>query len=99
MGVARVFGLFDTHGNVFEWTHDWYGAPEMPLSIDPTGPSRGECRVLHGGSSGGDPPDCRQANRFTYTPSYRTAVSGFRLAMTMPGNPTETKQSGEAKQE
>lgn len=85
-------GLFDTHGNAYEWTHDWYDAPELPIAIDPIGPNYGKLRVLRGGSWGGDPPDCRQANRFTYTPSYRTAVNGLRLALTIAENTDKAKQ-------
>jgi formylglycine-generating enzyme required for sulfatase activity len=48
----NAFGLFDTHGNVWEWCHDYYGEDYYKQSSekDPTGPTSGSSRVLRGGS-------------------------------------------------
>jgi formylglycine-generating enzyme required for sulfatase activity len=67
-----VGGLFDIHGNLFEWTHDWF--------------TRGSHRVFRGGSWGNDAANCRAANRNDGTPAYRTTYYGFRLALVPSGS-------------
>src|ERR1700722_16313977 len=48
--AANTFGLFDMHGNVWQWCQDWRGDyPENDV-VDPQGPSTGGCRILRGGS-------------------------------------------------
>ena len=50
--AANPWGFFDMHGNVYEWTADWYGAtyPTGNPVVDPTGPASGSSRVSRGGS-------------------------------------------------
>ena len=78
---ANPWGFFDMHGNVWEWTVDWYQAayPTGNPVVDPTGPASGSNRVLRGGSwySGGS--ELRSARRSNHAPSLRTKSLGFRV--------------------
>jgi formylglycine-generating enzyme required for sulfatase activity len=77
---ANPWGLYDVHGNVYEWCQDWYGQyPPGPVT-DPEGPSSGEHRVLRGGSWNGDADDLRSAYRLRFSPGYRYNHVGFRVA-------------------
>jgi formylglycine-generating enzyme required for sulfatase activity len=74
------WGLFQMHGNVWEWCQDWFDDyPQGPV-IDPQGPYAGEERLLRGGSWINSGSFCRSANRVGYTPVNRANVTGFRLA-------------------
>ena len=73
------WGLYDMHGNVWEWCSDWYDG-KISGGTDPVGPGRGYSRVLHGGYWWSFPDRCRSANRELYPPSYRYNSLGFRVA-------------------
>ncbi len=82
----NAFGLYDMHGNVWEWVEDcWHnnynGAP-TDGSAWTTGCS-GDSRVLRGGSWIDVPPDLRSAIRGGVTPVNRSVSDGFRLARTL----------------
>ncbi len=81
LGVANAFGLFDMHGNVWEWCQDWYGKYEGKDLIDPTGVKSGERRVLRGGSYLYNARICRAAYRLNLTPAYRYYYIGFRCVI------------------
>ena len=82
--AANPFGLYDLHGNVWEWCWDCHGEYATAAVSDPAGPVGAGSRVLRGGSVGNSAPDVRSANRNTNLPVYRTSIYGFRAARTYP---------------
>jgi formylglycine-generating enzyme required for sulfatase activity len=75
------WGLFDVHGNVWEWVWDWYGTYGGD-AVDPLGSESGEQRVGRGGSWLVKASYCRSAKRFTGAPGGRANHLGFRVART-----------------
>jgi formylglycine-generating enzyme required for sulfatase activity len=79
--AANPWGFFDMHGNVWEWTADWYDAtyPTGNPVIDPLGAAAGSLRVLRGGSWNFGGTVLRSAERNARAPSIRLSTRGFRV--------------------
>ncbi|MDY0170460.1 MAG: formylglycine-generating enzyme family protein [Thermoguttaceae bacterium] len=77
------FGLYDIHGNVWEWCSDRLDENYYANSPtdDPQGPASGSGRVYRGGSWASPAGSCRSANRSGHAPGIRDAYRGFRLAL------------------
>jgi len=73
-------GLFDMHGNVWEWCADWYD-DTLEGGDDPVGPAAGSNRVYRGGSWIGDASGCRSAYRGAGDPWRSGGHSGFRVVV------------------
>jgi formylglycine-generating enzyme required for sulfatase activity len=80
---ANGWGLYDMHGNVWEWVQDWwYRVYTTDGVTDPMGPETGSYRVLRGGSWGTYAKHARSAYRYYGYPGLRNSNIGFRLART-----------------
>src|SRR5262245_49024105 len=83
--IANAFGLFDIHGNVWEWCSDWYNADyyddcrRQGIVIDPLGATTGSSHVLRGGGWRSIAVRCRSAHRTILTSGSRLNDVGFRV--------------------
>jgi formylglycine-generating enzyme required for sulfatase activity len=87
--AANGYALFDMLGNVWEWCWDWYGpyptaTPGAPEDeINPTGPRRGEERILRGGCFQASARHLRSTQRHGFDPELGVYYIGFRLARSL----------------
>ena len=85
--LPNAWGLYDMHGNVFEWCLDWgnllsYSSAEVR---DPAGDARGSNRVIRGGDWSSSARFCRSASRgYNSRPSYQSNGIGFRIVFLPP---------------
>ena len=78
----NAFGLYDMHGNVWEFCSDWYGAYSPGKSLDPMGVNNGRDHVLRGGSFFVDGLLLRSSTPDLVAPDFHNVVIGLRLAKT-----------------
>jgi formylglycine-generating enzyme required for sulfatase activity len=86
---ANAWGVYDMHGNVWEWCQDWYGEYPDGDAKDPTGPATGDRRVFRGGCWMNFPAVCRSANRAKVIPLSWNFHLGFRVVRVLDGEAVE----------
>lgn len=82
----NAYGLYDMHGNVWEWCIHWHGDYRARAVADPIGPGSGSRKIRRGGSWFGHGYLCRSANRNVGHPASRYRTTGFRLFWTESGD-------------
>ncbi|MCA9213627.1 MAG: SUMF1/EgtB/PvdO family nonheme iron enzyme, partial [Planctomycetales bacterium] len=81
--MCNSWGLYDMHGNILEWCHDWYGKDYSDDAVNPVGPSKGWQKVHRGGSAGLSATDCRSSVREKSGTKHTNGGLGFRVALAL----------------
>jgi sulfatase modifying factor 1 len=79
--AANPWGIFDMHGNLWEWCEDWMGPYPSGDATDPSGPASGAYRVIRGGCWNDAALRCRSAFRNDAGVDGRSDVVGFRIVL------------------
>jgi formylglycine-generating enzyme required for sulfatase activity len=79
--LPNPWGLYDVHGDVYEWCLDWLGTYPGGTVLDPQGTDPGGWRGARGGGLANDAPECRSANRFYVSPYLIEDDLGFRVVL------------------
>jgi len=77
--LHNSFGLYDMHGNAWEWCSDFYGFYPNTPQTNPTGPATGQSRIYRGGGWPYGASDCRSAYRYNANPTLSNINVGFRV--------------------
>ena len=85
--LPNELGLYDMTGNVSEWCQDRFGAYQLSTTPDPCGPDTGSYRVARGGSYDECNANSHLSVRRWFTPETAAGYIGFRVALTLPGDP------------
>ncbi|MBQ9430431.1 MAG: SUMF1/EgtB/PvdO family nonheme iron enzyme, partial [Kiritimatiellae bacterium] len=91
--LPNAWGLYDMHGNVWEWCLDWR-SDSSSGGTDPVGASSGEHRVKLGGGWYNDAGRCTSSSRGSYSvPSIESNDFGFRLSLTLKDEKDDAKNA------
>jgi sulfatase modifying factor 1 len=93
MSQPNNFGVYDMHGNVEEWVSDWYGLYDKKNILNPLGPSKGDFKVIRGGSHNNHVQHARSSNRMSSAINDKNYFVGFRVVRTLKTKKISQKHS------